>query len=72
MATSTKLREPHVSDILKVIHEAVSEYDQSDKEHREIETAYHDESETLVVQVMHAHHVDIFSVTVKYDTTFSG
>ncbi|MBA2706052.1 MAG: hypothetical protein H0U60_19615 [Blastocatellia bacterium] len=71
-ADAKKVRDPSINEMLQVLHEAVQEFSQAGLEHREIETTYHDESETLTVQVMHDHHVDIYKVEMKYDMTYSG
>jgi hypothetical protein len=65
-------REPTKVDIMRVIAEAVAEFDQSDKEHDEIEAVYSDEAEVLEIRVLYPHYVYIYSVTVKYETSFSG
>ncbi len=65
-------REPTIKEIMKLMDAALREFSQEDAEHREIESVYHKEAETLEVRVMYPHHVNIYSVEVKYRDTFSG
>ena len=60
------------TQIANAIAKAINEEDHDELERLNVELVYDAESEVLQARQMHSHHVDIYTVTVKYDTTFSG